>query len=81
MMFGINSKGELGGKLAMVQLLPSFWLDDRSEMDIPLIDHIVVYEGFIDKNEFAADYYRANGEWDRDKLGCWFGLHHMLLTV
>lgn len=58
-------------------LSTSFWLDNWSELGLPLLDLIGGYEGYADCNERVVDYVTSEGEWDRSRLDMWFHPHEV----
>lgn len=55
----------------------SFWFDNWSEINVPLIALIPGREGLIDKDDKVADYINQSGEWDRGRMNFWLP-HHIV---
>lgn len=64
----------LGRKIGNGQT-SSFWFDNWSELNRPLIDLLPRLEGMVNKDESVEHFVDYVGEWDRAKLSYWFPLH------
>lgn len=49
--------------------ITSFWYDNWSQLNTPLVHFIPSYERFTNKEERVANYINPRGKWDVEKLG------------
>lgn len=65
------------GKKIGVGMSTSFWFENWSELNIPLIDLISGREHLIQINDRVSDYVNQWVKWDHSKLAQWLPQYYI----